>query len=345
LHLGTNDIYQGQTIASTILDLKQVITTIRSDNPNVTILLAKLIPTTSTYFNPLITELNAVIPSIAIDLADPNSAINIVDQNTGFDPFTDTFDGVHPNEIGEEKMAEKWRIAIAESKTEIKLDAYVYLEGPFNGTTMNTNLLSEIPLKQPFNAIPWQYSGEDSLLTVPANIVDWILIELRDTTDVAFAVKSSVVARKACLLSNEGRIVNLDGTLGIRFEITPAYNLFLVVWHRNHLPVISASPLTEVSGVYSYNFTTAASQAYGNNAQKSLMGGVFGLIGGDANPDGVINNFDKTSSWQAYPVSWQSQTGSTGYLSSDFDMDGFSGNLDKNEVWLPNFGKVSNVPQ
>ena len=37
-----------------------------------------------------------------------NSPVIFVDQNSGFNANTDTYDGVHPNDAGEAKMAQKW---------------------------------------------------------------------------------------------------------------------------------------------------------------------------------------------------------------------------------------------
>ncbi|MBM3435165.1 MAG: cellulose-binding protein, partial [Bacteroidetes bacterium] len=96
IHLGSNDMFQGQSVETTIQELKDVVTTLRADNPDIVIILAQLIPTTLPS-NVWITALNLQIPTIAVDMEDPLSPIYIVDQNTGFDATTDTYDGVHPN--------------------------------------------------------------------------------------------------------------------------------------------------------------------------------------------------------------------------------------------------------
>lgn len=43
------------------------------------------------------------------------SPIVVVDQNAGFDAVSDTHDGIHPNQAGEEKIAQKWFDAISQS--------------------------------------------------------------------------------------------------------------------------------------------------------------------------------------------------------------------------------------
>ena len=60
-----------------------------------------------------------------------------------------------------------------------------FLEGPYSGIQMNSNLNSSgyIPLSQPFNQLPWNFTGTESVTSIPnADIVDWVLIELREPT-------------------------------------------------------------------------------------------------------------------------------------------------------------------
>jgi len=107
IHLGSNDMFQSNTISSTVTELETVIDILRADNPHTVIFLAQLIPTTLAS-NTAITNLNMEIPGIATRKSTSQSPIIIVDQNTGFDPVTDTYDAIHPNGSGEAKMAQKW---------------------------------------------------------------------------------------------------------------------------------------------------------------------------------------------------------------------------------------------
>lgn len=52
----------------------------------------------------------------------------------------------------------------------------------------------------------------------------------------------------------------------------------------------SAAPITFTAGTATYNFTTALSQAYGNN--QKVSGGIISVFQGDANQDGFINSSD-----------------------------------------------------
>lgn len=222
----------------------------------------------------------------------------------------------------------------------IILDLKIFLEGAYNGIDMNIHLNSMgfIPLSQPYNIAPWNYNGTENVTSIPnVNIVDWVLIELRDTTDVSLATGETMIARQAAFLLNDGSVVGLDGCTDARpcVSITVTNNLFIVIWHRNHLAVLSANPLTESSGIYSYDFTTGAGQAY-NSGQKDI-GGVYGMSGGDGDADGQVYYPDKDNIWSL-------QAGFKGYYDGDYSLDGQVNNRDKNDVWQPNLGAGGQVP-
>ncbi len=107
-HLGTNDAFQGEPTSSIVAEIKETLKLLRSKNGNVTILLAKLIPTTERSRQRRIDKLNAEIDGIAAEMHRPNSRVYVVDQADGFNAATDTYDGTHPNASGESKMAQKW---------------------------------------------------------------------------------------------------------------------------------------------------------------------------------------------------------------------------------------------
>jgi len=219
----------------------------------------------------------------------------------------------------------------------LEVDITAFFEGPFNGTTMNADLNNILPIEQPYNVYPWEYNGGENVASIPnSDIVDWLLVEFRDAADVNSATSATSLGGQAAFILRDGSIVDLNGSSILSFDYTITQNLFIVLWHRNHLPAMSKYPLSETGGIYTYDFTTAADQAFGNN-QSDLGGGKFGMIAGDANADGTINDFDGIEAW--YP-----QIGQSGYLSGDVNMDGQVNNPDKNDVWLPNYGKSEQLP-
>ncbi|MCD4747407.1 MAG: polysaccharide deacetylase family protein [Bacteroidales bacterium] len=223
----------------------------------------------------------------------------------------------------------------------IIVDLKVFLEGPFNGTDMNTFLNpSDIPLSQPYNNSPWNYSGVENVTQIPNNdIVDWVLIELRETQFPADSANSStIVARQAAFLLKDGAIKGMDGISPLQFNLLISENLYAVVWHRNHLGVISANAISLIDSVYHYDFSTGYGQVLGGtNGYKEIGNGVWGMIGGDGNANGQTENSDKNDVWE--PLS-----GQTGYLSGDFNMNRQVANPDKNDIWAPNSGKGTQIP-
>lgn len=222
----------------------------------------------------------------------------------------------------------------------VEMEIKVFLEGPFNGISMNNNLtsLSEFPFSQPYNIAPWTYNGTETTTTIPADIVDWILVELRDAPTAASATSATRIARQAGFLMSNGSIRSLDGTGNQQFDnLTIQYSLFAVIYHRNHLAIMSANPLTFAGEVYSYNFTNGTEQAY-LNGQKEIAPGIWVMISGDADASGLIDETDKVSVWNL-------QAGEFGYWSSDLNMDSQSNNKDKNDYWLQNYGHQSQLPE
>ena len=218
-------------------------------------------------------------------------------------------------------------------------DLTILLEGPYNGTDMNTDLNSFLPLTQPYNNPPWNYSSCENVPAIPsADIVDWVLVEIRDAPSASTAVATTMVARQAAFLMSDGSVLRTDAVNKIKFDITPVYDLYALIWHRNHLSIMSANPLVKVIDTYTYDFSSGEGQVYGGiQGHKELIAGVWGMTGGDGNADGQINNSDKIEVWAI-------QAGSSGYLAGDFNLDTQVNNSDKNDVWVPNAGSGSQVP-
>jgi PKD repeat protein len=221
----------------------------------------------------------------------------------------------------------------------VSVDLTVFLEGPYNGTNMSASLTGFIPLNQPYNVAPWNYTGTESVASVPANAIDWVLVELRDAASAGAANSGTRIARKAAFLRNDGKIVNLAGTPILDFgPLSVTSNLFVIIHHRNHISVLSSIGLAQTGGVYPYNFTTAANQAYnGTLAHKQIGPGIWGMFGGNGDGNGIIDNLDED------PI-WESEAGGQGYLNSDYNFDTHSNNKDKDDIWAPNLGKGNQVP-
>lgn len=217
----------------------------------------------------------------------------------------------------------------------IMMRSKAFLEGAFNNATGGLNtILGEsglIPLEQPFNRPPWNYGGTEAIdasTDFPDDFVDWILVELRDATDPMI-----VVEQRAGFLLNDGNIADVNGySEGIDFyNIDLGEQYFIVFRHRNHLAIMSGTPVT-LPNATAYNFSSNGIQAAGTNQMKEMGNGTYALHCGDFNSDGVITvaDFNLYSS-EAAAINQ--------YLDSDGNLDGNVTVSDFN-CYQPNSSKI-----
>ena len=161
------------------------------------------------------------------------------------------------------------------------------LQGAYDSSTglMRTTLNSSgyLPLAQPYAGTPLAYAGSETVTSFNSNVVDWVVVELRTGIEA-----STMVARKAALLLDNGDIVSPDQVNAPVFPEITTGDFYVVIYHRNHLPVMTASPITLPNSPDSpYDFTTSPSiQVYGgNNGVIPVGADVYGQIAGDVNMD------------------------------------------------------------
>jgi hypothetical protein len=212
-------------------------------------------------------------------------------------------------------------------RTSIELKAKVFLQGAYNGNGfMNTDLNSLIPGGQPYNRVPWNYTSGEDISSTPANMTDWILLELRDKTD-----PTVIIARRAALLLYDGNIVDINMDSSISFTGIAADNYYLCVHHRNHMPVMSANPIA-IPNASVYDFSdTLNFPPYGGGSQAliELETGIFGMISGDVNSDGTLKYSGPGNDRGLVLQRIVNETGSTnitntinGYYDEDINMNG-----------------------
>ncbi|HEX4705635.1 MAG TPA: cellulose binding domain-containing protein [Pseudonocardiaceae bacterium] len=117
MHLGTNDMWGGTISTAAILTAySKLVDQMRASNPNMKIIVAQIIPMnppSCTVCAQEVVALDSAIPAWAAGKTTAQSPITVVDQWTGFDSATDSVDGVHPNDVGFQKMADRWYPAVA----------------------------------------------------------------------------------------------------------------------------------------------------------------------------------------------------------------------------------------
>ncbi|MEM1270568.1 MAG: hypothetical protein AAGI08_11020 [Bacteroidota bacterium] len=135
------------------------------------------------------------------------------------------------------------------------------LEGLNTGGAMATG--RAVPASQPFNAAPWSYAGTETVSSVPAEAVAWVLLSLTPAGGGA-------TTRRAVLVRADGTLLDMEG-----------------------------APAAEFAGLAPGTYTVRA-QALGHAAVETtadLSNGVHWLdapmlLAGDGNGDGVIDALD-----------------------------------------------------
>ena len=123
LEFGTNEVFQCVTNRDAINNIDTVIQLLRDKNKSVKIFLAQIPPLGAAWadkklcnndieYAKAVIEFNKAILQYGKAKSSTASPIIIVDQFTGVNPAVDMYDDIHPNAIGEKKMARKWFAAI-----------------------------------------------------------------------------------------------------------------------------------------------------------------------------------------------------------------------------------------
>jgi len=233
----------------------------------------------------------------------------------------------------------------------------VFLQGSYNPTThlMRNDLAagSLIPLNQPYGTTPWSYSGQEQISAYPGGLVDWVLVELR--TDSA---AGTGVDLRAALLLQDGSVVDTNGLSPLVFtRFLPGEDYYIVVYHRSHLPIMSAAmvalPNTQASA---HHFTiNPSSNVYpaANPGAIELEPGVYGMIAGDLNHDNLLKYsgpandrsliFSRIST-ELHPAPSFLTSLVSGYFAEDLNMNGvvkYSGSQNDQSIIFSNIDALT----
>lgn len=206
-------------------------------------------------------------------------------------------------------------ICYSQENKAVTLDIKIFLQGPYINNSMSDELnkKNKLPLSQPYYRPPWNYQGEEHVNEVPKNVVDWILVELTNDTN-----RLKIISRKAAFLTIDGKVTSLDGKSPLVFENIKDKNCYVVLEHRNHLPVMSSAEISLNNNIQ-YDFTVSNQKAFGGTL-IDLGKGQFGMISGDSDSNGEINNEDYKKV--------ASSLLKVGYQNADLDMNGVVNILD-----------------
>lgn len=235
-------------------------------------------------------------------------------------------------------------IALVPQAPSVKVSIKTFLQGAYSSglgrhkdvTVPWAAVLNASALSQPYNTAAFgNYAGTESVAAnfftstgANTDILDWVLLELRDAT-----TPTTVVARRAAFIREDGRVVDLDGTSDVSFSGVGNGNYYVVVRHRNHLGIRSFSTIALSSTATLYDFSAQLSNAYddgsitSNEAMQDVSGNgtVFAMWGGNANSNTRVSFTGVNNDAGTILGALGSNQGfvlSSVYNSADVNMDG-----------------------
>ncbi|MEO6693885.1 MAG: hypothetical protein ABIY50_06070 [Ignavibacteria bacterium] len=141
----------------------------------------------------------------------------------------------------------------------------------------------------------------------------------KDTVEI---LVRNTFAPYAIVDSGKSIIDSVSFTGAYNFTNTTTGTYFIVAKHRNSIETWSKSPGESLSqgNVFNYDFTTSASQAFGNN--MILVGSKYCIYSGDTNQDGVVDGNDLSL------IDNDAAGFAMGYIPSDINGDGMADGSD-----------------
>lgn len=200
--------------------------------------------------------------------------------------------------------------------------------GGSTGDQWNFGTIAPIPLGTTLalkNLIQGYYAGSGTMvqvlenqgLTVPPNSSDSMTVEIRNSTSPSTVLFSKKV------------LANTGGNSSIRVGAITG-SRYIMVRNRNAIETWSANPVTFTAPNTSYDFTTAANKAFGNN-QIEVSTGVYAFYSGDIDQNGYLELDD----YNIWDLEFQAGFPHTNY-SPDIDGNGYV-ELDDYNIWDLNF--------
>jgi len=202
--------------------------------------------------------------------------------------------GINTDYIGVPRDADNPTIGAYEMGIVTKtLNLTVFLEGLYAGASIMNQAMDE--------------SGPH----FAAGIADQVTVELHNATDYSTIEYNSGLV----YLNTNGEIA----VTGISSSLNNTY--YITIRHRNSIEITTALPVSFAENTIAYAFDSPL-KAFGNNL-KNIDMGVYGLYGGDANNDRVVDASDLIN------VDNDAADFVTGYLVTDINGDGAIDELDQ----------------
>ncbi|MDO5656512.1 MAG: Ig-like domain-containing protein [Flavobacteriaceae bacterium] len=202
------------------------------------------------------------------------------------------------------------------------------------------------PAGQPYAVVPWSYNnvagnqfGDESTnpgsTPYPTTVVDWVLVSIREN---GISPTNKVWE---CV-----GFVHTDGSVTFAQECgclqgLPGSNYYIIVQHRNHMPIMTPSAIQLTNGMLSWDFTTSDSYKVRRKGQKQIQPGVWVMYGGNGEQQLVLADRSNISS--SDQNIWFNQQNIFKYINGDYNMDGVVSSQDQ-ILWFNNQNVNSDIP-
>ncbi len=202
----------------------------------------------------------------------------------------------------------------------------------------------------PYKGAPWNFSevtgnqfGEATSPSAPANVtpydndvVDWVLVSVRENGRLL----ADKVWECTAWLHQDGSVTFPEECSC--FEGTTTSEYYIVVEHRNHLPILSSLPATRTSSYIYTDFTISDSYKplpFVEGQKELTADNVWVMYA--ANGEQQISN-TRTSLNSADQTKWYADQNAIGYFLGDYNLN-VSVNSADQTVWKINQNKFSGV--
>lgn len=109
--LGTNDVWNHLATTTILAAFTTLVGQMRAQNPKMVIIVAQITPMNPSGCSDCsagVVALDNAIPAWAAGITTSQSPVTVVDLFSGYSTSSDTSDGVHPNDSGNQKIANAW---------------------------------------------------------------------------------------------------------------------------------------------------------------------------------------------------------------------------------------------
>jgi len=172
------------------------------------------------------------------------------------------------------------------------VDLKLFLEGSYQGNgTMTNGAMPFLPNASPYDGPPFN-ATTFTATNIPADAVDWVLVESRTGSPNALPPRGTVLKEAiSAFVLTDGQIVD-QNSQALSFNLIAGEEYHFAVRHRNHIGALSAASFVAGTTGIVYDFTTSEQQAFGIEQLKMMSDGAFALFAGDYNQDNTVQNTD-----------------------------------------------------